>query len=65
MMLVADASNALLDPMRERRLAYEDDAKVLSVLREGTARAIDATEQPLSMAKEVSGTGFFPRTLSI
>ena len=64
-MLVADAINALLDPMRERRLAYEDDAKVLSVLRDGTARAIDATEQTLSMAKEVSGTGFFPRTLSI
>ncbi len=64
-MLVADAINALLDPMRERRVAYEDDAAVLKVLRAGTARAIESTEKTLAMAKDAAGTGFFPRTLKI
>ena len=50
--------------MRERRTAYEDDAVVLEVLKAGTAKAVESTEKTLSMAKEASGTGFFPRTLS-
>ncbi|MCP4758062.1 MAG: tryptophan--tRNA ligase [Planctomycetes bacterium] len=63
-MLVADAINELLEPMRERRKAYEDDAVVLNVLRAGTAKAVEATETTLAMAKNASGTGFFPRTVS-
>ena len=64
-MLVADAINKLLEPMRERRKQYEDAAAVLAVLRDGTAQAITATEETLAMAKEAAGTGFFPRTVSI
>jgi tryptophanyl-tRNA synthetase len=64
-MLVADAINELLEPMRERRKQYEDDAVVLKVLRSGTARAIAATEQTLDMVKKVAGTGFFARTLTL
>jgi tryptophanyl-tRNA synthetase len=64
-MLVADAINELLEPMRERRLQYEDDAVVLQVLKSGTARAIAATEETMQMVKDVAGTGFFKRTLTL
>ena len=64
-MLVADAINKLLEPMRERRKQYADDASVLAVLRDGTAQASAATEETLAMAKEAAGTGFFTRTVSI
>ena len=64
-MLVADAINELLEPMRERRLQYEDDAVVLEVLRSGTARAIASTEETMQMVKDVAGTGFFKRTLTL
>ena len=64
-MLVADAINALLDPMRARREAYEDDAVVLDILRQGTARANACTEKTLEMAKEAARTGFFERSLDI
>ena len=49
-MLVADAINALLDPMRERRTVYEDDAVVLDILREGTA--VHLVESPGHFASE-------------
>ena len=64
-MVVADAINELLEPMRERRLQYEDDAVVLEVLRSGTARAITSTEETMQMVKDVAGTGFFKRTLTL
>ncbi|MDG2477506.1 MAG: tryptophan--tRNA ligase [Phycisphaerales bacterium] len=64
-MVVADAINELLEPMRERRLQYEDDAVVLEVLRSGTARAITSTEETMQMVKDVAGTGFFKRKLTL
>jgi len=65
-MEVADAINELLEPMRERRAAYEgDDAKVIDILREGTRRANEAAEATLSRAKEAAGLRFWPRRLEI
>ena len=57
--------NELLDPMRERRLKYENDDDVIDVLREGTRRANAVTEDTLALAKEASGLGFFKRTLEL
>ena len=49
---VADAVNKLLEPMRERRRQYEgDDQAILKILREGSARAIAASEKTLALAK--------------
>ncbi len=64
-MLVADAINELLEPMRARRAAYEDDAVVREVLLQGTAQANQACEKTLAMAKEAAGTGFFNRTFTL
>jgi tryptophanyl-tRNA synthetase len=62
---VADAVNTLLGPMRERRKQYEgDDAAILEILREGCARAIDATEKTLALAKDAAGAGFFTRRVA-
>ncbi len=62
---VAEAIDRLLAPMRERRREFEgDDAKVLAILREGSARANAAAEETLALAKEACGLGFFRRTLS-
>ncbi|MAB29208.1 MAG: tryptophan--tRNA ligase, partial [Planctomycetaceae bacterium] len=57
--------NELLDPMRERRLKYENDDDVIDVRREGTRRANAVTEDTLALAKEASGLGFFKRTLQL
>ncbi len=60
------AINAMLDPMRKRRAAYEgDDAKVIEILRSGTARANAVAEETLALAKEASGLGYFRRTLEL
>jgi tryptophanyl-tRNA synthetase len=62
---VAEAVNTLLAPMRERRRQYEsDDAAILKILKEGSERAIAATEKTLALAKDAAGAGFFPRTVS-
>jgi len=61
---VADAVSALLAPMQARRKQYEgDDAAILRILREGSARAIDASEKTLALAKEAAGLGFFRRVI--
>lgn len=47
--------NALLQPMRDRRAAYEGpdgDAKVVEIIRRGTARANEVAEQTLYEAKK-------------
>ena len=62
---VAEAIDRLLSPMRERRRAVEgDDAAVLAILREGSARANAAAEETLARAKDACGLGFFKRALS-
>jgi tryptophanyl-tRNA synthetase len=58
------AINELLDPMRERRLQFENDDDVIDVLKRGTTRANAVTEETLAMAKDASGLGFFSRDLT-
>ncbi len=63
---VAEAINALLTPMRERRAQYEGrDDLILDILRDGCARANRTAETTLQRAKEASGLGFWPRTLDL
>ena len=57
--------NALLEPMRERRMQFENDSDVIDVLKRGTIAANRVTEETLAMAKEAAGLGFFARTLDI
>ena len=60
---VAEAINALLAPMRERRAAYEGrDDLVLEILREGTARANRTAEATLALAKERMNLISWPRS---
>lgn len=62
---VADAVNKLLDPMRQRRQRYEgDDQAILDILKQGSARAIEATERTLVLAKEAARLGFFKRRVA-
>jgi hypothetical protein len=52
--------------MRERRKAFEgDDARIVSILEDGCARANATAEKTLALAKEACGLGFFGRTLAI
>ncbi len=61
---VAEAINALLAPMRERRAAFEGrDDLVLDILREGTARANRTAEATLALAKDHMHLIRWPRTL--
>lgn len=61
---VADAVSALLEPMRERRKRYEgDDTGILKILKEGSERAIAASEKTLELAKNAARFGFFAREL--
>ena len=51
---------ALIEPMRERRLQYENDVHyVLSILREGTARANEVANHTLILAKEAMRQRYF------
>lgn len=62
---VAEAISALLAPMQERRRQYEgDDDTIIDILKDGSARANELTEQTLAMAKEAAGYGFFQRILN-
>ena len=63
---VAEAIDRLIAPMRERRKAFEgDDARIVSILEDGCARANATAEKTLALAKEACGLGFFGRTLAI
>ena len=62
---IAEAISAMLEPMQERRAAYEgDDDTIIDIIRDGTRRANVQTEETLAMAKEASGLGFFKRKVS-
>lgn len=61
---VAEAIDALLAPMRERRKQYEgNDRVILEILRDGSARANAAAEETLALAKDAAKLGFFNRSL--
>ncbi len=61
---VADAINALLEPMRARRAQYEKpggDDLVIDIIRRGTRRANEVAEETLAMAKKAMSLDFGPR----
>ena len=59
---VAEAVNALLEPMRERRRQYEgNDAAILKILRDGCSRALETSEHTLALAKDAAKHAFFKR----
>lgn len=63
---VAEAINALLEPMRDRRAKYEGkDDLIIDILRDGTARANTLAEETLAMAKNAAGLGFWKRTVIV
>lgn len=62
---IAEAISAMLEPMQDRRAAYEgDDDTIIDIIRDGTKRANAQTEETLAMAKEACGLGFFKRKIS-
>ena len=63
---VAEAIDALIAPMRERRAAWDDrDDDLIDILREGSRRANAVADETLAMAKEAAGLGFWKRSLSL
>lgn len=63
---VIEAVNELLEPMRERRAAYEGpdgEKKVVEIIRAGTARANAVAEETLIMAKDAMQLNFGRRSL--
>ena len=54
----------LIEPMRRRRLTFENDpAQLLAVLQDGTARANAVAEETLRLAKIALKQDFLPRNL--
>ena len=63
---VADAVNALLDPMRERRARYEgDDGAIMDILKAGSIRANEIAEETLDLARQAASLKFFDRELRL
>lgn len=63
---LADAINALLDPIRARRTKYEKpggDDLVIDIIKAGTKRANTLAEETLWRAKEKMRLGFFRRSV--
>jgi tryptophanyl-tRNA synthetase len=61
---LGEAVNRLLEPMRERRAAFEGrDDVVLEILKHGCEKANRTAEQTLERAKDAARIGFFPRQL--
>lgn len=61
---VAEAIIDLLEPMKARREKVEgDDDTIMDILKEGSARAIEVTEEVLDRAKQAAGLKFFDRTI--
>ncbi len=61
---IAEAVNALLEPMRERRKQYEgNDGAIVAIIKEGTARANTLAEETLRMAKDAASLGYFTRRI--
>jgi tryptophanyl-tRNA synthetase len=62
---VAEAIDALLGPMRERRAAYEGrDDDIIDILKAGCTRANACAEETLTRAKEAAKLRFFDRELA-
>ena len=58
--------NTLIEPIRARRVQFEqrpDD--VIDALRQGTAKAIETSEQTLALAKSAMKQDYFPRQLKL
>ena len=63
---VADAVNALMDPMRERRARYEgDDDTIMDILKAGSTRANEVAEETLDLARQAASLKFFDRELRL
>ncbi len=63
---LVDVLVALIEPMRTRRMQYETDPSyVLTVLREGTARANVVAEETLKLAKKAMHQDYMDRELVI
>lgn len=63
---LVDVLVALIEPMRQRRMQYENDpAQVLQVLKEGTAKANAVAEETLYLVKQAMKQDYFPRQLRI
>ncbi len=63
---VADAVNALLEPMRERRAPYEgDDDAILDILKTGSRHANEIAEETLDLARQATCLKFFDRELKL
>jgi tryptophanyl-tRNA synthetase len=63
---LAEILNALLEPIRERRRAYESSPDdILDVLKVGTRRANVVAEETLHLAKQAMKQDYFRRTLSV
>lgn len=65
---VADAINAMLAPIREKRAEYEKpggDDLVIDIIKTGTQRANDVTEVTLAMAKQAMRIDFAQRELRL
>jgi tryptophanyl-tRNA synthetase len=63
---IAEAINALLDPMRARRAQYEKpggDDLVIDIIKDGTRRANVIAEETLYLAKKAMKLDFGARTL--
>jgi tryptophanyl-tRNA synthetase len=63
---LGETINALLEPMRERRVKLdgpEGDAKVMSVIKDGIKKANVVAEETLYLAKKAMGLEFGGRTL--
>jgi len=61
---LSESINAILDPMRERRVQYEnDDDTIIDIIRDGSARANLITEETLDLAKQAMQMHIGPRDL--
>ncbi|MCZ6834499.1 MAG: tryptophan--tRNA ligase [Planctomycetota bacterium] len=61
---VAEAIAQLLEPMKERRAKFDgDDDAIMDILKEGSAHAIEASEETLNLAKQAAGLKFFDREI--
>jgi len=64
---VGGAINAMLEPVRERRAAFDapgGDDTVIDIIKAGTARANAVAEETLWKAKEAMRLDFFGRTIT-
>jgi tryptophanyl-tRNA synthetase len=60
------ALNAFLDPIRERRAAYERQPDLLEdVLATGSRRARDEARETLRLARDAMGLNYFPRARAL